>query len=140
MHNPFIVTAKAGPGIQNPWTASLAGQPDLTLSIPPQFQGPGTGWSPEDLYAQALLNCLIATFKVFAEKSNLSFETLEGEAVLTTGKNEKNQLIMKAITLKAKITGASDKEKARMLLEKSSANCIIANSVDTEKTLVLEIL
>ena len=32
------------------------------------FEGPGKEASPEDLYLLSLLNCLIATFKVFAEK------------------------------------------------------------------------
>lgn len=140
MHDSFTVTAKTGPGIQSSWTAAMKGQAEIPVAIPPQFQGPGSGWSPEDLYAQSLLNCFMATFKVFAEKSSLGFTTLEGEAVLTPGKNEKNQLMMKSILIKARLTGAADKEKAKMLLEKASANCLIMNSVNTEKTLELEIL
>ena len=140
MSESFIVNAKAGPGIQSPWTASMAGQSEIVLAIPPQFQGPGTGWSPEDLYAQALLNCFIATFKFFAEKSSFPFETLEGEAILTPGKNDKGTLIMKEIVIKVQLTGAADKDKAKALLEKASANCLIMNSVNTSKTLELEIL
>lgn len=139
MHAPFVVKAASGPGIQNNWTASLAGQPDLTLSIPPQFAGPGTGWSPEDLYAQALLNCFIATFKVFAEKSQFSFSSVECEASLEVGKNEKGLLVMKHITIKARLLGCQDHDKGKALLEKASAGCMIMNSVNTEKTLELEI-
>ena len=36
----------------------------LVTTIPSEFEGPGGGYSPEDFYALALLNCFGATFKV----------------------------------------------------------------------------
>ena len=67
----FKAQAHSPAGIQSPWSSKAEAMPEkpLTLAIPPEFEGPGGGFSPEDLYLLALENCFVATFKVFAEKS-----------------------------------------------------------------------
>jgi len=122
------------------WTADCDDVKNITMAIPPHFAGPGGGASPEDLYALALLNCLIATFKVFAEKSNLPFEQISGEATLTPGKDATGKMIMKSIAMSIKVVGSTDKEKCQKLVEKASASCMIINSVNTEKSLTIEIV
>ena len=64
----FEAEAHATPGASTQWTAQTDLLPPIPSAIPPEFMGPGGGYSPEDLFALALLNCLIATFKVYAEK------------------------------------------------------------------------
>ena len=111
----------------------------MTCAIPPEFQGPGGGASPEDLYALALANCFVATFKVFAEKSSAGFVSLLADGCLTLDRDEKGVPWMSRFHLKLRIEGAADAARIRTLLEKTSRSCMILNSVRTEKTFEFEV-
>ena len=104
------------------------------MAIPPEFEGPGGGYSPEDIYAFALMNCFIATFKVISEKSKLSYQGIQASGTLTVDRNETGVPWMKEFSLKVEITGAEDPERTRRLLEKTSQSCMILNSVKTGKS------
>jgi len=134
----FPVSASSSSGIQKRWTSEAQLQ-KLTLAIPPEFEGPGEGLSPEDLYALALQNCFIATFKVFAEKSRLSFEAINTEAVLQVDRDENGKPWMARFHLKVKLLGVEQKESAQRLLEKTSQGCMILNSVKTAKTFEFQV-
>jgi len=141
IHYPltFKVSANAPSGIQNSWITRApsvggAGGDSVVMAIPPEFEGPGGGYSPEDIYAFALMNCFIATFKVIAEKSKLPFEGLQTSGTLTVDRNESGVPWMKAFHLRVELSGAPDVERAKRLLEKTSQSCMILNSVKTEKS------
>lgn len=137
----FKAHAQTLSGIQPLWSSSCESTPlDLQMSIPPEFDGPGGGLSPEDLYLQALQNCFVATFKVFAEKSRLEYSTLRTQCRLFIDRNEKGVPWMAKFELTAQLEGAAQKENARRLLEKTSQSCMILNSVRTEKIFIFEIL
>ncbi|MEY4615823.1 MAG: hypothetical protein RJB66_783 [Pseudomonadota bacterium] len=136
----FQVTAETASGIQTPWTASTSVENiSIKLAIPPEFDGPGGGLSPEDLYAFALQNCFIATFKVFAEKSRLTFNELNVKASLEVDRNEKGAPWMARIHFDVNMTGVQQPENAKRLLEKTSQSCMILNSVNTAKSFNFEI-
>lgn len=136
----FTVHAKSHSGIQTAWTtkANQFAQ-EVPVAIPPEFAGPGTGLSPEDLYAMALENCFIATFKVFAEKSKLQFQWIDVRADLVVDRNSEGRPFMAKIHLFVKLSGVSQKENAQRILERTSENCMILNSVLTEKTFNFEL-
>lgn len=131
----FKINGQATSGIETQWSSDV---PDfnrkIELAIPPEFGGPGNGFSPEDLYALALQNCFIATFKVFAEKSRLKFNHLEAKSKLFVDRNEKGQPWMARFNLDIRLTGVEQSDNAKRLLEKTSQSCMILNSVYTEKT------
>ena len=136
----FPVKSSAPSGIQTPWQSQADHhQYEVPVSIPPEFEGPGAGLSPEDLYAMALQNCFVATFKVFAEKSRLHYENLNSRAVLEVDRDEKGRPWMARIHFKIQLTGVQQPENAKRLLEKTSQSCMILNSVKTEKTFDFEI-
>lgn len=137
----FKVTAESSAGIQTSWkTSAQAVDQNIPVAIPPEFDGPGTGFSPEDLYAMALQNCFIATFKVFAEKSRLVFQDIHLDTILDVDRDEKGRPWMARIHLKIRLSGVSQIENARRLLERTGQNCMILNSVNTVKTFNYEIL
>ena len=103
-----------------------------TVAIPAEFQGPGGGLSPEDLFAQALTNCFVATFKVYAENSKLSYEEVHVHSELKVDFNENKKPVMSECILKVRITNASSKEKAELLCRKTSESGFILNSVKTK--------
>ncbi|MCX6116806.1 MAG: OsmC family protein [Proteobacteria bacterium] len=127
----FKCNASTKNGINTPWT-SLASQHSSALSIPPEFEGPGGALSPEDLFSQALTNCFIATFKVYAEMSKLTFDEVTAESVLIVDKNEAKQPIMKSIAIKIEIIKPSNESRALSLAEKAAKSGFILNSVKTE--------
>lgn len=136
----FKVHSTSESGIQTKWSTQADQlNTKVDVAIPPEFAGPGGGHSPEDLYAMALTNCFIATFKVFAEKSRLSFQNIKVSATLSVDRNEKGQPWMSKIHLNIELIGTSQKENAQRLLEKTSQSCMILNSVLTEKTFEFKI-
>ena len=133
----YRVRSSAHAGIQSTWSTNTPTgglTHGVICAIPPEFQGPGGGASPEDLYALALANCFVATFKVFAEKSSVTFGSLEVEGVLTVDRDEKGVPWMSKFHLLVRVQGASDSTRLKTLLEKTSRSCMILNSVKTEKS------
>ncbi len=136
----FVVSAESSAGIQTNWrTTAEAFKHDIPMSIPPEFDGPGSGLSPEDLYALALQNCFLATFKVFAEKSRLAFQNINIRANLEVDRDESGRPWMARIHMNIVLNGISQKETALRILERTSQSCMILNSVRTEKTFHFEI-
>lgn len=131
----FQTFAASTSGIQTEWkSTSNAKHEPIPVSIPPEFQGPGKGYSPEDLYSIALQNCFIATFKVFAEKSRLRFESIEVEAALEVDRNAESKPWMARIHFIISLFGVEQSDNAKRILERTSQNCMILNSVQTAKT------
>ena len=129
----FNASATGASGIATTWQTEAGGK-SLTAAIPPEFSGPGGGFSPEDFFALALQNCFVATFKVIAEKSRLSFSRIEVQSRLTVDRDENGRPWMAAFHLAVKVSGASSVDNARRLLQKTSESCLVLNSVKTAKT------
>ncbi len=117
-------------GVQSVWKTGSSTN-ECNVSIPPEFKGPGGGFSPEDLYNQALANCFVATFKVYAENSKLVFEDLMVDTRLVVDLDETKKPVMKEFFLVAKIKSPSNPDKALLLAKKASQSGLILNSVKT---------
>ncbi len=87
--------------------------------------------SPEDLFAQALTNCFLATFKVLAENSKVTFEKIDVKGRLTVDLNEHKQPRMRACHLAIRLTSPSDRDKAKRLVDKTMQSGFILQSVQT---------
>lgn len=135
----FEAQASASAGSHNNWTAQADQLPPIVSAIPPEFMGPGGGYSPEDLFAISLVNCLIATFKVYCEKSKVSFQEIKGKVILTVDKIGAQGFVMTHADIFFDITGASDAENARRLLDGSIRDCAVSNSIKTGKTFHIKI-
>ena len=137
----FEVRSEASSGQNSAWQGIAPAQnTHIPLAIPPEFGGPGSGYSPEDIYALALQNCFIATFKVFAERSRLEFTKIESQGILTVDRNEEGKPWMAKIDLVFQLHGAKQKDSALRMLEKVSRSCMILDSVKTEKTFQFNVL
>lgn len=140
IHYPiqFKTSAQSEAGINTHWQVESSDY-KLDCSIPTEFEGPGGALSPEDLYAQALTNCFIATFKVYAEKSKLTFNKLSTRGQLTVDLDENKKPWMKKFNLQVEISSPSSVEKAELLLKKAFNSGFILNSVKTETSLEIKI-
>lgn len=136
----FKAQSQSPAGIQTQWTTSVS--PfilDLACAIPPEFEGPGNGYSPEDFFLLAATNCFIATFKVFAEKSRLQYENLTIESQLIMDRNESGIPWMKSVLLRVNLVKPNQLDQAKRLMVKVSQNCFVLNSLKSEKTFELAI-
>jgi len=130
----FFTTASSKSGTSTLWTTNAKTESKIiTMAIPPEFAGPGQGNSPEDLYAMALQNCFIATFKVFAEKSKLNYESIQVESELIVDRDDKGRPWMSKVKLNITLESPQNIDNAKRILEKTSQNCMILNSVKTDK-------
>ena len=115
---------------------SCAGKPDVEVATPPEFKGHEGIWSPEDLFVESANVCLMTTFLAVAERAGLAFSAYESEAEgrleLVEGKFQFTALTIKPmITLKS----SADAARAKELIEKAEANCLISNSMKAKVTL-----
>ena len=121
---------------QKKGTITCEGKPDIQVATPPEFKGHEGIWSPEDLYVASANICLMTTFLAVAERAGLTFTSYhceaEGRLELVEGKFQ-----VTVITLRPQIAlqSGSDAEKAKELIQKAEANCLISNSMKTRITL-----
>lgn len=130
----FEVSSTGPSGVQTPIEASAENFSPIPCAIPPQFNGPGGGYSPEDLLALSLTTCLIATFKVFAEKSQFTYERIEASGFLTIDRVGGMVAISK-IDVELTLYGAQDQQKGTALLQQAEKYCLVSNALKIEKKL-----
>lgn len=121
-------------------TASVDGQPDLTIAPPSNFGGPGDTPSPEDLQVSAVASCLILSFKAIAMASKLEWERLD---VTVTGTLDQVERVVQFTAFDTRATlvlpPGSSRDKAMRLLEKAEQSCFITNSLKADSHLQAEI-
>jgi len=115
--------------------------PQLISAPPAEFGGPGDQWSPEHLLVAAVADCFILTFRAMARASKLEWSNLESSAEGLLERVERVTCFT-SFTVKAALTvpAGTDTDKARRLLEKAEAACLITNSLTAESHLVAEII
>ena len=106
-------------------------------SAPPvEFGGPGDRWSPETLLVAAVADCFILTFRAIARASKLPWSALKCAVV---GKLERSDGATKftefSVEATLEVPAGTSEEKARRLLEKAEATCLISNSLSGAKHL-----
>lgn len=135
----FSSLSKSSSGIDSVWQTQ-AGNLTSALAIPPEFQGPGGGLSPEDLYCQALTNCFIATFKVYAQMSKLQFNSVSADSILTVDLDENKKPVMKSLEVRVQIKDPANPDKAILLAERAAKSGFILNSVKTKCSFHFDII
>jgi len=109
---------------------SCAGKPDIQVATPPEFKGHEGIWSPEDLFVASANICVMMTFLAVAERAGLAFRSYEssaeGRLELVDGKFQFTEIILKPVIT---LPPGGDAAKAKELIEKAEANCLISNSM-----------
>lgn len=108
---------------------------------PTQFGGVGGAWSPEDLLMAAVADCFCFSFRAISRASKLEWLDLE---VSAEGELDRVERVTKftQVLVKAKLTlpAGGDADKARRLLEKAEASCLITNSMTASAALEAEVV
>lgn len=146
IHYPlsFNVDVSELRGASQTWKSRASQTQDLgalECAIPPEFEGPGGGFSPEDFFALAVANCFGATFQVIAHKSSVTFEGASVSARLTVDRDDSGRPWMKHVLLKASVrAGGSNPERIRRVLSKTSQSCLVVHSVKTHVEFEFEVI
>lgn len=137
----FSVSADSKSGIRTIWTCHSGNLPKIACSIPPEFGGQGDGgYSPEDFFAISVLNCLIATFKVYTEMAKVQYSEISGIAKATLNKHPSDSVLwISDLEITLEVKGSSDKDKAKSLLDKSIQDCAVSNSIKSGKSFHLKV-
>lgn len=127
----FEVQARANDDLMSPWRIQSDDR-EANCCVPKSFEGPGGVDCPEDFFAQALVNCFVATFKVYAFHSKLEFKGLEAKAKLTVDKGDDRKVCMKRLDMDLTLRDVSSIDRAKILIKKAFESGFILNSVKTQ--------
>jgi peroxiredoxin-like protein len=110
-----------------------AGLPEMAITPPAEFDGPGDHWSPETLLAGAVAACFILTFRAVARASRLEWTDLVCEVEATLDRVEREtrftEVLVRAIL---EVPAGVATERAERILEKSEESCLITRSLRAE--------
>jgi organic hydroperoxide reductase OsmC/OhrA len=127
----FEGSALATEGIMSSWQTK-ATDTHLSCSVPKEFEGSSENASPEDYFLLAVMNCFVATFKVYASYSKVAFNELKVAAKLIVDKNQDGKPCMRKVEMDVQLSGISNPARARLLVDKVLANGFILQSVKSE--------
>jgi uncharacterized OsmC-like protein len=117
------------------------GLPQIVSAAPAEFGGPGDQWSPEHLLVAAVGDCFVLTFRAIARASKLDWVALQVDTVGVLDRVERVTRFTE-FRLHARLTVAPDVDthKARHVLEKSEAVCLVTNSMTSSTHLETEVI
>jgi peroxiredoxin-like protein len=120
---------------------SSGGLPQIVTAPPPQFGGPGTRWSPEDLLISALASCFILTFRALARTSRLEWTHLKCDVEGTLDRIDGAMQFTHVVT-RASLTvpGEADTLLCERVMQRADRNCLISNSLRCARDLSMEIV
>lgn len=114
----------------------------LEVATPPEFPDGISGiWSPEHLFVAAVNSCLMTTFLAIAANSKLEFISFTskgtGKLAMENGKYRMTEVILEPILT---IPDSNQSDRAKRILEKSEAACLISNSINSTITFLPQVL
>ena len=111
-------------------------------SAPPkEFDGPGNQWSPEQLLTAAVNGCFVLSFRAIATASKFPWVSLDAETRGTLERTDGRTHFTRFDThAKLHVHAGADVERAKKLLEKAEAICLVANSLSSERHLTAEVV
>lgn len=129
----FEVSAESTSGIQSSFQAVAENLPPITCAIPQKFHGPGGGYSPEDLYALSVVTCFIASFKVFAERTKLEYNSIKGNGELIVDRDAKGKIGIQRLDMTFALNGVKDENQTKKILAEAEKFCLVSNAITIQK-------
>ena len=132
---PHTYSAAAGGGPAGPVPLTSPGLPELASAPAREFGGPGTLWSPETLLIAGIADCYVMTFRAVSGAALFGWLKLECQVDGVLERVKRTPCFTRFRTV-ATLTVApgADVAKARRLLRKTDAACLVANSLRGERT------
>ncbi len=112
----------------------------IDTAPPAEFGGPGNVWSPETLFAGAVADCYILSFRAISQARKFEWINLECDVDAILDKPERSAVFTQLI-IKARLTIATggDRAEAEKLMKRAKDICLVTNSMTAEKVLEVEV-
>jgi organic hydroperoxide reductase OsmC/OhrA len=102
----------------------------LQTNVPPEFGGAGGCWSPETLLVAAVADCFALTFRGLAAKARLPWISLACHVIGTLDRVEcVTRFVQFHVHAQLQVPEGVEEDRARRLLEKAEATCLITRSL-----------
>jgi uncharacterized OsmC-like protein len=101
----------------------------LITDAPVDNCGKGSTFSPTDLIATALLNCMITVMGIHANKQDWAFKVLDAKALKEMAINPRR---VSGVEIKITIDGSGLNSEMRRELTQIGLNCPVAKSLSAE--------
>jgi organic hydroperoxide reductase OsmC/OhrA len=135
----YVVNAAVRPDGDVP--LSTEGVRVIESAPPREFDGPGNQWSPEGLLTAAVADCFVLGFRAIAAASKYAWLSLESQTRGTLDRVEGRMRFTSFQThAKLHVPPGADIERAKKLLEKAELTCLVANSLNSERHLTMEVV
>ncbi|MGO9037497.1 MAG: OsmC family protein [Steroidobacteraceae bacterium] len=135
----YLVTAAVRPDGDVP--LSTEGVRVIESAPPKEFDGPGNQWSPEGLLTAAVADCFVLGFRAIASASKFAWLSLESKTRGTLERIDGKMRFTRFEThAKLHVPPGTDIERAKKLLEKAELTCLVANSLNGERHLTVEVV
>ena len=135
----YVVNATVRPVGDVPLSAE--GVRIIESAPPKEFDGPGNQWSPEGLLTAAVADCFLLSFRAIASASKFPWVSLESRTEGTLDRIDGKMRFTRFDThAKLHVAAGTDVERAKKLLEKAEATCLVANSLSSERHLSVEVI
>jgi organic hydroperoxide reductase OsmC/OhrA len=134
----YIVNAVVRPDGDVP--LSTEGVRVIESAPPKEFDGPGNQWSPESLLTAAVADCFVLSFRAIAAASKFAWVSLEARTEGTLDRVDGKMRFTRFDThAKLQVPPGADAERAKKLLEKAELTCLVANSLNSERHLEVQV-
>jgi organic hydroperoxide reductase OsmC/OhrA len=134
----YIVNAVVRPDGDVP--LSTEGVRVIESAPPKEFDGPGNQWSPEALLTAAVADCFVLSFRAIAAASKFAWVSLEARTEGTLDRVDGKMRFTRFDThAKLQVPPGADIERAKKLLEKAELTCLVANSLNSERHLEVQV-
>ncbi|HZO82472.1 MAG TPA: OsmC family protein [Candidatus Binataceae bacterium] len=138
---PHIYEVKLAGGPKGYAAVAAAGLGELRTAPPPEFDGPGDAWSPEQLLIAAVESCFLFTLRAVAAASKVEFTALE---LVGQGKLERKEGVTRftEIVLRPLLTlpAGADAAAAERALDKAKRACFVTASLTATVRMEPEIM
>lgn len=135
----YIVNAAVRPDGDVPLAAE--GMRIIESAPPKEFDGPGNQWSPESLFTAAVADCFVLNFRAIAAASKFGWTHLEARTEGTLDRVDGKMRFTRFDThARLSLPTGGDAERATKLLEKAEATCLVANSLNSDRHLSVEVI
>ena len=135
----YVVTASVRPDGDVP--LATEGVRVIESAPPKEFDGPGNQWSPEGLLTAAVADCFVLGFRAIAAASKYPWLSLESSTRGTLDRVEGKMRFTRFETqAKLHVPPGADIERGKKLLEKAELTCLVANSLNGERHLAVEVV
>ena len=120
---------------------SAAGMRVIESAPPKEFDGPGNQWSPEGLFTASVADCFALNFRAIATASKFAWTSLDARTQGTLDRVEGKMRFTRFDThAKLTVPVGADVERAKKLMEKAEATCLVSNSLNSERYLTVDVI